>query len=389
MKKFAALAILSIVALAGAHAVIIYGTGDPAANTTAPTGSLADSGWQYEGQFGAFVGTVIAPRFFVSAKHVGNQGQFIFNGTNYTIVKQYNDPASDLSIYEIDASQSFPIFAPLFTTQTEVGKLAVAIGTGTQRGGEIFVDNVLRGWFCGPGDGVRRWGQNVISDTVFIRDVGSTAVQEALYAEFNQNGSPDECHLSGGDSGGAIFIEEEGVWKLAGINYAVDGPYYTDSSGNGEFVAALFDARGFYVPSGSSYTQITSTNPVPSGFYATRISAKLAWIYSVIDPLSDYDGDGVTNLGEYGHGLDPLTADAAGAFDVGREGTFLTLTYRRVFRATDISYVVETSEDLLTWAPADVEEESIDDDDIVEVVKAKIEIGTATALFARLRLARP
>src|SRR5581483_5272156 len=42
---------------APAHAVIFYDTGDANQNTTAPTGSLANSGWQYEGQFDGFLGT--------------------------------------------------------------------------------------------------------------------------------------------------------------------------------------------------------------------------------------------------------------------------------------------------------------------------------------------
>src|ERR1700731_563949 len=52
-------------------AVILYGTGDPSANTSAPTGALAGSGWQYEGQFAGVLGTVIASNYFITAKHVG------------------------------------------------------------------------------------------------------------------------------------------------------------------------------------------------------------------------------------------------------------------------------------------------------------------------------
>ena len=57
--------------LTPARAVILFGTGDPTVNTTAPTGALAGSGWQYEGQFGSFLGTVIAANYFTTAKHIG------------------------------------------------------------------------------------------------------------------------------------------------------------------------------------------------------------------------------------------------------------------------------------------------------------------------------
>src|SRR5580693_5424744 len=89
--------------LSRAAAVILYGTGDPSANTTAPTGTLAGSGWQYEGQFGSFLGTIIASNYFVTAKHIGgNVGQsFIFNGATYTTTAVFPDPSSDLQIWQV------------------------------------------------------------------------------------------------------------------------------------------------------------------------------------------------------------------------------------------------------------------------------------------------
>src|ERR1051325_7411619 len=62
-------------------AVILYRTGDPTANTTEPVGALAGSGWQYEGQFGAFLGTTISPHHFITAKHLGRvSDKFLFRG---------------------------------------------------------------------------------------------------------------------------------------------------------------------------------------------------------------------------------------------------------------------------------------------------------------------
>ena len=55
----------------------------------------------------------------------------------------------------------------------------------------------------------------------------------------------------------------------------------------------------FIIPMEASpphYIQITGPAPVPSGFYATRVSSKLAWIYSMIDPTGDNNGNGRSNL---------------------------------------------------------------------------------------------
>jgi len=43
------------------HGVILFSTGDPEANITEPAGVLAGSGWQYQGFWGASLGTPIAP----------------------------------------------------------------------------------------------------------------------------------------------------------------------------------------------------------------------------------------------------------------------------------------------------------------------------------------
>src|SRR6187401_3302328 len=84
--------------LGSARAVILFQDGNPATNTTAPTGDLSGSGWQYQGSFGAFLGTAIAPQFFMTAKHVSDAGTvFVYNGTSYNLLQRFNDPYTDLS----------------------------------------------------------------------------------------------------------------------------------------------------------------------------------------------------------------------------------------------------------------------------------------------------
>jgi hypothetical protein len=384
VKKILAPLAMSMLACLDASAVILFRTGDPAANTTAPSNDSAGSGWNYEGQFGGFLGTPIAPHFFVTATHIGQAGSvFAFQGTNYTLVNHFNDPESDLTIWQV--AETFPFVAPLYTKQDEVGQHLIVIGRGTQRGGEIFVGPDLRGWNWGASDNVQRWGENVVTAIIPI------IIADTLYATFNQTGLPEECHLSSGDSGGAVFLNDGG-WKLAGINYSVDGNFYTDSAGNGSFIAALFDMRDFWIENSNpppNFVQISGATAVPSGFYATRISSRLAWIYSVIDPVGDLDGDNISNLLEYALHLDPLTPDAAGLPRVGREGNFVTLTYTQVTTASDINYTVEKSANLTSWTPANPQNEIISTVGNVQTIKAKIDIGASMQLFARLRVTRP
>ncbi len=269
------------------RAVILFGTADPSVNTSAPTGALVNSGWQYEGKWGAFLGTVIGPHHFITAAHVGGSvgEQFWFRGVAYSTTAVFRDTPTDLQIWQV--AETFPIYAPLYTSTNELGQPLIVIGRGTDRGGQVMTGRTARGWYWGAFNSTQRWGQNSVAEIVPYETT------EFLYATFDrlQNGrlkpgtaAYNEAHLSSGDSGGAVFIKDAGIWKLAGINYAVDGPFYTSTADANGFNAALFDIRTFYEKDDAgNYTLVTGKSPVPSGFYATRISSRVPWITSVLN----------------------------------------------------------------------------------------------------------
>ena len=259
-----------------AHAIIFYSTGDSSHNTNAPTGALTNSGWQYQGAWSTFSGTVISSNAFITAKHVGGSvgDPFTFQGVQYTTTASFDSLDSDLRIWRV--AGQFPISAPLYAKRNENGKNLVVIGRGTQRGAEVRINNRLKGWQWGPGDGVQRWGQNRVSGVFH----GGAELGEVLRASFNAGGR-NEAQLSAGDSGGAVFIKDGKIWKLAGINYAVEGPYNTTNSGAG-FDAAIFDSRGLYVADGAGGWRFFAGKPIMGNFYATRISSHVVWINSVL-----------------------------------------------------------------------------------------------------------
>jgi hypothetical protein len=273
----------SLCLLVPARAVILYGTADPAANTTAPTGSLIGSGWQYEGQFGVYLGTPIASNYFLTAKHIGGSvGQtFSFGGTNYTTTAVFPDPDSDLQIWRI--AGTFSSQAPLYggVAGSEVNLGLVVIGRGTQRGNPVFVgsDSHLGGWLWSTQDHVQRWGTNVIGSIATDSTYG-----KLLRAPFDMSAGPNEAHLSGGDSGGAVFVFNNDAtrWELAGINLAVDGPFSTSSNGTNSFNGAIFDASGLFAQ--DDFGNWVSA-PNPSAFYATEIAAHRGFIESVVMQL--------------------------------------------------------------------------------------------------------
>ena len=274
--------LFSVFLLLPLRAVIFYSTSDPSFNTTAPTGPLANSGWQWVGNWGSFQGVAIGPHHFITARHVGGTvgDPFILNGVSHPTVASTDDTLSDLRIYEI--SGTFPSWAPLYRTSDEISKSLIVFGRGLIRGAEVrdVATSTLRGWQWGANDGQLRWGQNTVSATV----QGGSYWGDLFKATFDAAGGTNEAHLAVGDSSGPVFINDGTGWKLAGIAAAVDAYFNTTNSGSG-FNAAIFDARGLYYGSSSSWSLMGGAAPIPSGFYATRISSRLTWIDGVAPPV--------------------------------------------------------------------------------------------------------
>jgi hypothetical protein len=105
-----------------------------------------------------------------------------------------------------------------------------------------------------------------------------------LYALFNATGGPNEAHLAQDDSSGPVFIQDGAAWKLAGVAAVVDAYFNTTNTGDG-FNAAIFDRRGLYYGSAGNWNLISGGSPVASGFYATRVSVRSAWIDSIVPPV--------------------------------------------------------------------------------------------------------
>jgi hypothetical protein len=193
--------------------IITYGTGDPSHNTTPPDGALANSGWQFAGQWGGFTGWPISIDCFLTATHVGGAvgNQLILNGHAYTTVATWTSPRYDLTVWKV--SEMFPAWVNIYALQDETGKAVIMIGRGTQRGVPIELgcngQTNLVGWSDGPGDGVLRWGTNVITDT------GGGY----LYCHFTNAGA-DTGAVTDGDSSGGLFILDGVEWKLGGVWYA-------------------------------------------------------------------------------------------------------------------------------------------------------------------------
>ena len=298
--------------------VIFYSTGDPSYNSTAPTGDLEGSGWQFQGTFNSYLGTPIAPHHFITAHHIGGSvgNKFYYDGQVYTTTGYVDDSESDLRLWEVDGT--FERYAPVYSGSSEVGKGLVVFGRGVDRG--VVVTNTItsgrgpsqtteamtNGWRWGGYNYTQRWGTNVVAA------VAAVSGYSTLQIDWDAGAGADECMLADKDSGGAVFIRDGDTWKLAGINYAI-GPAWTysfNSDGSDSFNGAILDFQGdnpLYVNSGGSWVQVPST--YKSSFYSSRISSRYSWITNNI-PDFDRDVDGLPDWWEMQYAGDSTSMES-------------------------------------------------------------------------------
>ena len=342
LRHFLALA-ASLLPAASAQAVLSLD--GSARNTAAPAGDLADAGWQYEGQFTGFLGTAVGPHHFLTAQHIGGGvgGQFTYGGQNYATTAFTNVPGTDLRLWQV--SGTLPTFAPLYDAAVdgpEVGRRMFVVGRGTQRGSPIyladrpansayqgsgavrgtgelvdatlvptggvsttpptaivpdgqsanpsFAPSRLIGWNWGLEDRVQSWGTNRVADVVD----GGPKLGRVLAFPLAPAGGESAAGLTGGDSGGGVFVEVDGTWKLAGINYGVDGPFKF-TSGSAAFNASIFDARGLYL-NAEKPIYLDGPTPLAASSYASSVSANLGYLSGVLGPVGTVPEPGAAGV---------------------------------------------------------------------------------------------
>jgi hypothetical protein len=286
LRRFAAALLFALGCGArAAHAIIV--TGPQGRNTGVPGGTLTGSGYQYEGFWNGVLGTAIAPHYFLTAAHVGGSigGAFTLGGIDYTALSETTVTGADLAVWQV--AETLPLDAPLYGGSDEVGQSLVVYGRGVARGDILTHNGAQIGWNWGAYDGAESWGTNQFDGVVNVPGLG-----DLLTMSFNAGGDPNTGILAPEDSGGAAFVNNAGVWELAGINYGIQVFYDTPppTGSPAQFSAAIDDARGLYDANGDgTYTYIdpaTHPSPVPQSAALSRVSANRAAIESITGTTS-------------------------------------------------------------------------------------------------------
>jgi len=268
-------AAMACLAPEAAHAIIFSSTGDPTHNTSAPSDPLQAAALNLQGLWNGYTGTPIAPQYFLAAKHTGGLvgGTMVMGGRTYTTTGATDIGTTDLRVWKI--AETFPGYVQMYGGNAEPTNTFFFTGRGTQRGDPIVVNSETKGWKWGTLDQVRRWGQNSVGAITSLVNVN-----DSLSYTFDRTGVSDEGFISLGDSGGGAFMLSGGVYKLIGMNWAINKEPWSYSMTNDPnttaddpFNAALVDMGGLYDWSG---------NPSPSQ------GALVQDIPNVDQPLTGY-----------------------------------------------------------------------------------------------------
>jgi hypothetical protein len=153
----------------------------------------------------------------------------------------------------------------------------------------------------------------------------------------------------------------------------------------------LLLSSGYTLTTISNATVIIHDRPIDAWRLANFTTTELA-DPSISGDLADPDHDGLSNLMEYALGLLPKDATAASRPYASIVGGYLTLTYTRAKAATDVSLVVEQSNDLVNWQSSSnqMRQLSLTDQGATQLitVQAATPVSSNASSFVRLRVAR-
>ncbi len=283
------LAVLMLFVTARTEALVYCITNAVDYHQQAPTGTLAQSGWQQTVKIKKFLGTIIHSNALLSAAHLrsdemGPGDTFTLEGV-HTLTSKISTNISDLAIHFFTPPVTNKDHVALLNIDSDIdtNSLVVLQGCGMERGDMVVSGNGTNGWKWAWDKwwSIRRWG---INQTFGATDDGLCAL-----AAFDNNGDPDECMLSVGDSGGPGFIKTGSGWKVAMVNTAVDPVTFTLSTNPVvSFDASLYDCAGLYFKNDANVWQWVppEDSPAPCLLICSRTSQRITWLTNKVVGLT-------------------------------------------------------------------------------------------------------
>ena len=127
------------------------------------------------------------------------------------------------------------------------------------------------------------------------------------------------------------------------------------------------------------------------GYIDTMIFSTWMLDHQLTDGLGDSDGDGMQEVLEYAFGSDPESFNVNSVIDAVDESGFLTIKFHKNLAASDVTYVVELSDNLNGWnsgvtETVHVSSERNGDGTSTETHRSQVAITGLTRKFIRVRV---
>jgi len=216
--------------------------------------------WDYVYNWNGSSAVAVDPYWMITAAHVaddrgGEVGSTIdIGGSTYTLQEiLYHEATSgnpaDLALLRFDKALpgyyelydgTFPTFPP----RKKLDVILVGYGVTGVDNGSYFT------WTIGT-EGTERWGTNTIDGEGIVNSNGFSS--QAIVFDYDSGETDYEAGFGEHDSGGGTFVNEDGIWKLAGVN-----AYVSTNGIDGQYNEGL----SISVPAYNSW--ITSNVPEPA-----------------------------------------------------------------------------------------------------------------------------
>ncbi|HSH95408.1 MAG TPA: autotransporter-associated beta strand repeat-containing protein, partial [Roseimicrobium sp.] len=194
---------------------------DSAALNAPSSGAPWDYVARLDNGFGARAsGVYLGNRYILTANHVDNDINVIhLDNTDFTLDGSFTPMAiqgTDMRILRLAQDPGLPLLPLITSSQSAFNQAATMIGWGVGKGTPV----ANQGWnWADDTTRLERWGT---STTLGTYATDSTSGITYLVTTFDPTKGAATGQLTGGDSGGGLFINYGGVWTLVGVNADVD-----------------------------------------------------------------------------------------------------------------------------------------------------------------------
>lgn len=284
-------------------------TADNGISASNPTNYGYSINWDYVYKCNGSSSVAVDRHWVLTAAHVADDssGTLTVDGQTYTRQEVIYHPAADLALERYD--KPFPGYYLLHD-----GEIYTTSGFGKNQI-TVFDELLMMGYgrtgvvtsvsfSNGPGgNGTKRWGTNkgssIFSSTV-PADVGGTTgsrTTTCFQVAFTLGDTTYEAGAAQYDSGGPVFINSGGEWKVAGINlYLIGSDPYT-----GNYLGKISSYRDWIISNIPDYD--SNMNGLPD-WWETEYGGSATSMVAT----NDSDSDGFSNLQEYIADTNPTNA---------------------------------------------------------------------------------